>query len=296
MIEYGCLGCHDPVGQEAAGGKVGADLTFFGDKPIENFDFGDVLNIPRTKGAWVEAKLQNPRLFSTERIQLKMPDFGLSRQNARALTTVVLGFTEEHPPDKLIRPRVPESNYVPPGEFARLVMELNCFTCHKINGRGGTLGPDLSYEGSRANAEWLREFFRSPTTLRPTLTVRMPKFNLQEREIEVLVNYIKTALVKDNIPLDFLKGTKSSREEIEEGRNLYYKKYRCQSCHQINYEGGTMGPELVSTDTNIRQRRTAGWIYKWIMNPKALDPSTVEPALGLTDEEAVLVTKFLLSF
>ncbi|MEK6570778.1 MAG: c-type cytochrome [Bacteroidota bacterium] len=296
LNEYGCLGCHDPVGQEAVGGKVGADLTFFGDKPIENIDFGDVRDVPRTKEAWVQAKLQNPRVFSTERIQLKMPDFGLTAGEARALTTILLGFTEEHPPDPVVRKREAESNYSPPGDFGRLVTELNCLTCHKINGRGGTLAPDLSYQGSRANAEWMKKFLRNPTTLRPTLAARMPKFNLPEQEIEIIVNYMKTALILNDVPTNFLKGDKFPKEEIEQGRKLYYEKYRCHSCHQINYEGGTMGPELVSSDTNIRERRTAGWIYKWIKDPKTLDRGTIEPNLGLSDEEALLITKFLLSY
>ncbi len=296
MNEYGCLGCHDPVGQEAVGGKVGADLTYFGDKPIENFDFGDLVDLPRSREAWVQAKLQNPRIFSTERIQLKMPDFAFDTKEAEALSTVLLGFMEERPPQGFTVPRKPESSYDPPGEFGRLVAELNCLTCHKINGRGGTIAPDLSYQGSRANPQWMKKFLREPTTLRPTLVERMPKFYLPEHEIEILVNYMRTALVNNAVPSDFLKGEKFSKEEIERGRKLYHEKYRCQSCHQINYEGGTMGPELVSTDTNIRARRPAGWIYMWIKNPKALDPMIVEPALGLTDEEALLITKYLLSY
>lgn len=296
VYEYGCLGCHDPVGQEAVGGKVGADLTFFGDKPIENFDFGDVLDVPRTQEAWVVAKLQSPRVFSTERIRLKMPDFGFSAEEAQRLSTVLLGLTEEHPPEKLVRKRLPESDYTPPGEFGRLVAELNCLTCHKINGKGGALAPDLSYEGSRADAEWLKEFLRNPTTLRPTLVARMPKFNLTEKEIEIIVDYMKTALINNDIPADLFKVESFPREDIEKGRVLYHEKYRCQSCHQMNYEGGTMGPELVSSDTNIRERRSAGWIFRWIKNPESLDPSTVEPNLGLSDQEALLVTKYLLSY
>ena len=296
VAEYGCLGCHDPVGQEAVGGKVGADVTFFGDKPIENFDIGDVVDLPRTREAWVQAKLQNPRGFATERIQLKMPDFGFTLKEARLLSTVLLGFTEEHPPDNLVRPRQPEGNYTPPGEFGRLVAELNCLTCHKINGRGGTLAPDLSYEGSRANAGWLKAFLHNPTTLRPTLVERMPKFSLPENEIDIIVNYMKTTLINNTIPSDFSKEVKSSNEEVEQGRKLYHEKYRCQSCHQVNYEGGTMGPELVSSDSNIRLRRPAGWIFKWIKNPKALDSRTVEPNFGLSDEEALLITKYLLSY
>jgi hypothetical protein len=57
-----------------------------------------------------------------------------------------------------------------------------------------------------------------------------------------------------------------------------------------------MGPELVSSDTSIRERRTAGWIFRWIKNPKALDPATVEPNFGLSGEEALMITKYLLSY
>jgi mono/diheme cytochrome c family protein len=103
-------------------------------------------------------------------------------------------------------------------------------------------------------------------------------------------------LVNDYVPSVFLSGEKLSKPEIEQGRKLYHEKYRCQSCHQINYEGGTMGPELVSTDMNIRERRTAGWIFQWIKNPKVLDPATVEPVLGVSVEEALLITKYLLSY
>ncbi|MBI3194790.1 MAG: c-type cytochrome [Ignavibacteriae bacterium] len=295
VIEYGCLGCHDPVGQEVVGGKVGADLTFFGDKPIENFDFGDVINL-RTKEAWVLSKLQNPRVFATDRIIQKMPDFGFGKAEAKMLSTVLLGLTEERLPEPFIQKRRTVNDNAPLGEFRKLVDDLNCLTCHRIYGLGGTLAPDLSYEGSRANAEWLKEFLRNPTTLRPTLVERMPKFNLPEHEIDIIVNYMKTVLINNNIPSDFLNGTKISKEEIEKGRKLYYEKYRCQSCHQVNYEGGTMGPELISSDNNIRLRRTVGWIFQWIKNPKALDPATLEPVLGLSDEEALLITKYLLSY
>jgi len=98
-----------------------------------------------------------------------MPDFGFSRKEAQALSTVMLGFIEERPPERFVRPREPESTYEPPGEFGRLAMELNCLTCHKINDRGGTIAPDLSSEGSRANPDWLKEFLRNPTALRPHL-------------------------------------------------------------------------------------------------------------------------------
>lgn len=295
MEEYGCLGCHDPVGQELVGGKVGADLTVFGDKTVDDLDFGDVLTVERSLPAWVQAKLQDPRSFSTERIQLKMPDFGFTPEQARALSTVLLGFTGDRPPDAYIRVRPTNESHGPPGEFGRIVSDLNCLTCHEIDGRGGDLAPALSHEGSRANAAWLREFLRNPYTLRPTLVERMPRFNLSDAEIEVIVRYMKTVLVRDDIPADLPAGQLSGEADILEGKRLYEEKYQCQTCHQIDYQGGTMGPELISSDTSIGQRRTPGWIYAWIRNPRALDPRTREPVLGLSDDEALCITRYLLA-
>ena len=64
--------------------------------------------------------------------------------------------------------------------------DLACFSCHRINGHGGDMAPDLTWEGSSVQRQWLVEFLKNPNTLRPSLIRRMPKLNLTEGEINEL--------------------------------------------------------------------------------------------------------------
>jgi mono/diheme cytochrome c family protein len=40
--------------------------------------------------------------------------------------------------------------------------DLACFSCHRINGHGGDMAPDLTWEGSSVQREWLVQFFKNP--------------------------------------------------------------------------------------------------------------------------------------
>ena len=53
----------------------------------------------------------------------------------------------------------------PPGDPARgqaIYASSGCAGCHRINGQGGSLGPDLSDVGASRSAAWLRESIASP--------------------------------------------------------------------------------------------------------------------------------------
>src|SRR5664279_1803701 len=108
-----------------------------------------------------------------------MPQFHLSPADLDDLTTALLSMSD--PPisgarqNQLITERG-RTEFHPDGEMGRLYQRYKCYQCHRFNGYGGTLAPDLSYEGSRSQRQWLVEFLENPQTLRPTLTVRMPHF------------------------------------------------------------------------------------------------------------------------
>ena len=100
------------------------------------------------------------------------------------MTTALLSMTG--PPStsalqNLVVPRA-EAAFRPAGAFGRVYERYKCYVCHKFNGFGGTLAPDLSYEGSRAQRQWLISFLKNPQTLRPTLVLRMPQFNMTDQE------------------------------------------------------------------------------------------------------------------
>src|ERR1019366_2783593 len=44
----------------------------------------------------------------------------------------------------------------------QLYADLRCFYCHKLKGRGGTVGPALDNVGFRRTQEWMAHHFRDP--------------------------------------------------------------------------------------------------------------------------------------
>jgi cytochrome c2 len=59
--KYGCWGCHDLSGFEIAK-PIGVELTEEGSKPLHQFDFGHVHDVPHTRHDWIRTKLLNPRI------------------------------------------------------------------------------------------------------------------------------------------------------------------------------------------------------------------------------------------
>ena len=99
--KYGCWGCHDLAGFEIAK-PIGVELTEEGSKPLHQFDFGHVHDVPHTRHDWIRKKPLEPRIWDEgkEAVKnydelLKMPDFGMSEREADAVVTMVLGFTRD---------------------------------------------------------------------------------------------------------------------------------------------------------------------------------------------------------
>lgn len=76
---------------------------------------------------------------------------------------------------------------------------------------------------------------------------------------------------------------------IERGKRLYENKYGCNGCHNLDGEGGKIGPAL----DRAGFRLNATWVYRWLKNPQAMDSATRMPALGLNDADAKAVTLYV---
>jgi len=64
---------------------------------------------------------------------------------------------------------------------------------------GGTLAPDLSFEGSRAQKKWIADFLKNPQTIRPTLILRMPQFNMTDKETAIVAEYLSMGVQKPDV-------------------------------------------------------------------------------------------------
>ncbi|MBI3947280.1 MAG: c-type cytochrome [Armatimonadetes bacterium] len=203
-------------------------------------------------------------------------------------------------------------------EGKRLFTERACIGCHKLGGRGGSLGPTLDAVGVRHTAEWLIRHFRDPQAMVPGS--RMPPLRLSDRDVRVLTVFMLSQ-VPERIPDDYLTVRQATRDAtppahtraapigaVEAGRRVY-QRYGCVVCHGEGGQGGVPNPnsqdgrvppliyvadELL--DREIRDRILQGSIPEK-KDPGGPDPLYIMPAWKgiLTEQDAYQVVEYLKS-
>jgi mono/diheme cytochrome c family protein len=73
-----------------------------------------------------------------------------------------------------------------------LYRQEGCFMCHRLDGEGGKVGPDLTVEGTRGRtAEWLTGHFKDPGKYVPGSI--MPSFkNLTDEQLSALTAFLES--------------------------------------------------------------------------------------------------------
>jgi mono/diheme cytochrome c family protein len=286
VTEYGCASCHDIKGVKKPE-NFAPDLSRVGSRQLAQILFKPGLehNLP----AYIAAKISDPRSFGPS---LKMPVPNLTPAQVEAATVALLAQTDRAYSLRasLRVAAVKQTSYEPAGEAGKLIRDLRCFSCHLINGRGGDMAPDLTWEGSSVQQHWLENFLKGPNTLRPALIRRMPKFNLTDAETKTLSNYILTVYQTPEFDQDSGPSA-TDAAAIERGHQLFYSKYSCQSCHIADFktDKGYIGPALAE----VGNRLTAAWIFHYLKDPQKTRPGTLEPDQHISDQDARDLTAFL---
>jgi putative heme-binding domain-containing protein len=83
-----------------------------------------------------------------------------------------------------------------------------------------------------------------------------------------------------------------TKAQTDAGKILVMNKKSCLGCHQLNDEGGRIGPNLNRSSFNYKPE----WLYAWVSNPQYFRPNTKMPNLGLEPEEARAIVSYLVSF
>lgn len=289
VSDYGCASCHEIAGTKKPE-NFAPELSRIGSKPITQLIF--LPGMQHSLPDYIAGKIRNPRAFSPG---LKMPQYTFTPAQIDSLTTALLSFNDRmySLPPSLAVPGRAETDYQPAGRAGKLMTDLACFSCHRINGHGGEMAPDLTWEGSSVQRDWLVQFFKNPGTLRPALIRRMPKFNVSDAEANELTDYIMTVYQNPAIDRDSMPLNGYSPGQVELGKQLFYGKYSCHGCHIVDTktDKGYIGPTL----THVGSRLTGAWVYQWMKNPQSLRRGTIEPNRSMSDEDARALTAFLMS-
>ena len=307
---FGCHGCHVIKGMENEG-RVSVSLNEFGAKTVEELFYGDALakkEAVKTWESWTIGKLKNSRLYATEAVIQRMPNFQLSDDDATTLAVLLRSWDGRVIGEKYVKPWHGHEENIHKGRL--LVYKYNCQGCHVMENRGGDIRahiaaqlekkgespetavafapPNLIGEGAKVQSEWLFGFLKKPQTgqIRPWLNVRMPTFDLTDQEANDIVSYFK-ALDGDVAGFSYLQEYQLTPEQNRAAQTLISRDYwNCLSCHQQGSkkpEGPPDGwaPDLVMA----RQRLNPEWISKWMIDANKLMPGTKMPSFYPTPEQ-----------
>ncbi|MFQ5693563.1 MAG: c-type cytochrome [Nitrospinota bacterium] len=255
------------------------ELTRFADKKPFQLDYGDMTGIPETWDAWLFAKLKNPRIFSTDRISLRMPNFYLSDKEVKALMTFLRMYDGRETPQEFTRGLSARERALERGR--RLVEKYNCVGCHVIEGKGGFIRafykdsslapPPLNGEGAKVQPQWLYGFLKSPFALRPWLQVRMPTFGLTDQEASDLVRYFN-AQEEDRHPYVFVDDADEGNVAV--GKYLF-QIFECLGCHE--QAEGKKAADLAPDLSLARERLRPEWVIRWLRDPQKVQEGTRMP-------------------
>ncbi|MBZ5539021.1 MAG: c-type cytochrome [Acidobacteriia bacterium] len=288
FLKKGCGSCHAVSGMKLQE-DFGPNLASLGAESISHLHFGNA-KIPRSLVAYLQAKISDPISVNPT---AEMPQYRFNSADLDAMTTALLSMTgapSSGAMERLIVPRT-QAEFHPTGAFAQVYERYKCYVCHQFNGYGGTLATDLSYEGSRAQRQWLIDFLKNPQTLRPSLILRMPQFNMTDQEASILADSIGRDLRSPAVNPASVEPAQFTPQMAALGKQLYEVKYQCQACHSIGAGGGYVGPDL----SNVGNWMTAAWIEAWLKDPQALLPGGIEPRRALAEDEVKALTAYLMT-
>ncbi len=202
-----------------------------------------------------------------------MPSHGRSRSHASGLLEVCLLLCAAafHPSAALAQQH---DFWGDDGKAANLPgrreFNSNCAGCHGLDGRGSDKGADIA---ASVTVRHLPDSRVSEIISNGIPGTGMPAFHsLSEPKIRSLVSYVRT--LQGNLQARTLPG------DATRGKEIFFGKGECSSCHAVSGEGGFLGPDLSAYGTAL----SAKAIRDEILKPKRIEPAGYRSAVLTTGD------------
>lgn len=171
-------------------------------------------------------------------------------------------------------------------EGRQLFESEGCHGCHKLNGVGGSIGPDLTEEGaSERSPQWLENHFLNPSKVSPGSA--MPNFHFTREQARALTYYMLSLTSQE-------MGAYYASEPLipspQYGKQLFVEK-NCIVCHAIGGVGAKTGPDLL----DVTKRHSLEWLDEQLINPQLVYPGSSMPEYDLQTDARKALVAFLAS-
>ncbi|HLZ42061.1 MAG TPA: c-type cytochrome [Candidatus Sulfotelmatobacter sp.] len=146
----------------------------------------------------------------------------------------------------------------------------SCAGCHGLDGSGSDKAVDIS---GNARVRHLSDAELSRIILHGVPGTGMPAFhNLSERQVRALVDYVRSLQGK--------RETRTLPGDPQRGKEIFFGKGDCSSCHAISGQGGFLGPDLSSYASTA----SAQAIHDEIVKPQRTPQTGYTPAVLTTTQ------------
>jgi cytochrome c oxidase cbb3-type subunit 3 len=306
FAELGCAACHTDLQFSTSLRERTPDLSSAGLRynPAYLFEF-----------------LQDPGKVRRHLGRARMPGFYLSANEALALTAFLEAQREIPGPWPAIPAAIREAAKAPPQNIskeqfqAELARGLICLTCHTVDGKGGTVGLELTTIGYRLQRSWAMEYLVAPARFGVPAATMPAQFYQVDGDGRSFMEITPRAAERIHAVVDHLfslRGEERTRLErpyltakaafpqatAAAGEQLF-RALNCAACHRhhsIPPRPSEAAPELSGEGTRVQRE----WLNIYLKHPVPLRPFGYRPGDGsrmpdfrLSDDDVAELSAFL---